>query len=165
MNDTTSTPGSDARAEGHEGFDEQKTRPWLQVPTGGLSGRPPATDVNPADRPGVPMYGTAGQREPQPPLDQQPRRVTVLVGVETKGLTPVFGTAQPPHGLSGLIRRYAYTIPEHNAARWMTLMLGDRVDVMESRMRRHPVVTVLALALLGGGISLFRRRRAAARWW
>lgn len=53
---------------------------------------------------------------------------------EHKFLTPVFGTAQPLKGLSGLIRRYAYTFSEGQTAHWLLLIAGDRVDVAESRI-------------------------------
>ena len=47
----------------------------------------------------------------------------------------VFGTVQPLRGLSGAIRRYAYeNYSEARAAHWLLLMLGDRVDVLESRV-------------------------------
>lgn len=53
---------------------------------------------------------------------------------EHKFLTPVFGTAQPLRGLSGVIRRYAYTFSEGRTAHWLLLLLGDRVYVVESRV-------------------------------
>ena len=46
----------------------------------------------------------------------------------------MFGTAQPLRGLSGAIRRYAYTFSEGQTAHWLLLMAGDRVDVLESRV-------------------------------
>jgi hypothetical protein len=48
-------------------------------------------------------------------------------------LTPVFGTACPLRGLSGLVRRYAYGYSEARLAHWVLLVLGDRLDVIESR--------------------------------
>jgi hypothetical protein len=51
-----------------------------------------------------------------------------------KRLTPVYGTANPPHGLAGVMRRWAYAYPENLARHWMVLMLADRVDVMEDRL-------------------------------
>lgn len=133
----------------------------------GGSGRPPAADRDPKDRPGVPMYGGqarggAGEVAVRPPLDQQPQTVPVLIGVEVDRLTPVFGTSVPPKGLSGAIRRFAYSIPEHKAGRWMMLMLGDRVDVIESRIRRNPVPAIgIAAAMIG--LLRWRARRKAAR--
>lgn len=93
-------------------------------------------DEAPERRPGVPM-----EAEPHPaegahgelPARQHPR-VTVLRRRGLAELTPVFGTAQPPRGLSGLIRRVAYRIPEHRARHWLMLMAADRVDVLEDRL-------------------------------
>ncbi|HEX2093724.1 MAG TPA: hypothetical protein VHG28_15080 [Longimicrobiaceae bacterium] len=49
-------------------------------------------------------------------------------------LTPVFGTACPPKGLSGMIRKYAYTLSEGKSSHWLLLMAADRVDVVESML-------------------------------
>ena len=46
----------------------------------------------------------------------------------------MFGTAQPLRGMSGAIRRYAYTFSEGRTAHWLLLIVGDRVDVLESRV-------------------------------
>lgn len=118
-------------------------------------------DKDASDRPGVPMYGRSGMHAAitKPPLEPQPATVPVLVGVDVGRLTPVFGTAQPPRGLSGLIRRAAYRIPEHKAGRWMLLLLGDRIDVWESRLGRNRWAAIGgATALLG--LLAWRRRIA-----
>lgn len=100
------------------------------------SGGVHAVDV-PQDRPGVPMAATpprpargAHWKEParQSAADEHLHRT----GLERP--TPVVGTAQPPHGISGLIRRKAYDMPEHLARHWMLLFLADRVDVLEDRI-------------------------------
>lgn len=53
---------------------------------------------------------------------------------EHKFMTPVFGTAQPLKGISGQIRKQAYTYSEGRLAHWLLLIAGDRVDVLESRI-------------------------------
>jgi hypothetical protein len=128
--------------------------------------RTEAVDSEPASRPGVPMlpenpapYPTVAGR----PLEQQIATEEILVGVEARinaggDLTPVFGTSVPPRGLSGVIRRAAYEIPEHKGGRWVLLMLGDRVDVWEGRIARHPIA---AAAIVLGVISAFAFTR---RW-
>ena len=45
------------------------------------------------------------QPEGDPP--QQQEKVEILVSSERPGITQVFGTVQPPSGLSGMIRRIA----------------------------------------------------------
>jgi hypothetical protein len=93
------------------------------------------------------MLATPGAAPAEIP--RQESTPSVFVGVEVGRLTPVFGTAVPPRGLSGLVRRAAYKIPEHKGKRWMLLMLADRIDVQESRLRRHPLI---ASALLVTGL-------------
>jgi hypothetical protein len=131
----------------------------------GANGRPDAADADPTSRPGVPMYKPAGSSAEivRPPLEQQQTDVEVLVGRDIGQLTPVFGTCQPPRGLSGLMRRAGYRIPEHKAGRWMTLLLADRVDVWESRVRRHPILTALLVAAVVGGVKAKPRRSKFSR--
>src|SRR5437868_2040167 len=97
-----------------------------------------AVDREPSVRPGVPMIPD----HPAPVTRTQPARqeatVPVLVSIDVGELTPVFSTAVPPRGLSGLMRRRAYGIHEHKAGRLLLLLLADRVDVWENRVRRHP---------------------------
>ena len=51
---------------------------------------------------------------------------------EQPNLTPVFGTTCPPKLLSGKLRDYAYQYGEGTNRHWMTLMLADRIDMVES---------------------------------
>ena len=89
-------------------------------------------------RPGVPL-----EKEPRPDpgasWDEPERQHSATRHLKRKGLprlTPVYGTAQPPKGLSGVMRQAAYDIPEHKRSHWMLLMAADRVDVLESRLGR-----------------------------
>jgi hypothetical protein len=93
-------------------------------------------DLNPADRPSVPKERAeeTGAHWEFPP--RQTQHVPREKSTEHEFVTPVFGTAQPLRGLSGAIRRYAYGFSEGQTAHWMLLMLGDRVDVLESRIGR-----------------------------
>jgi hypothetical protein len=90
------------------------------------------------DRPGVPResvpHRLAGAHWRVP--EQQTPRVGVLVRAGLAQLTPVFGTCQPPHGLSGQLRKAAYRIPDWRARHWMIVLLADRIDALESRIRR-----------------------------
>lgn len=48
----------------------------------------------------------------------------------------MFGTACPPSGLSGAIRRVAYArYSQGRAAHWLLLMAADRVNAGESHLR------------------------------
>src|SRR2546421_3605163 len=131
----------------------------------GRQGRPTPVDRDPKSRPGVPMIGRAREGNAPPlgsAIEQQQTDVTVLVGRDIGRLTPVFSTAQPPRGLSGLLRRAAYSRPEHDPNRWLLLLLGDRVDVWEGRLERHPIAAAgAALAVLA--LAGFRPRRRRSR--
>lgn len=55
--------------------------------------------------------------------------------IEHKFLTPVFGTAAPLKGLSGVMRKHAYSAySEGRAAHWLLLLAADRVDAVESHV-------------------------------
>lgn len=56
--------------------------------------------------------------------------------IEHGMLPPVFGTAQPLHGVSGAIRRFAYdNLSETKNTRWLLLVLGDRVESVGAHLR------------------------------
>jgi hypothetical protein len=121
-------------------------------------------DRRPEDRPGVPM-----ETEPRPAEGahwREPERqrsdVLVLKRAGLAELTPVFGTTLPPRGLSGLLRRAAYRIPEHHARHWALLLLADRIDVLEHRVREPGTArwVVLGAAALG---AVWLGRRALGR--
>jgi hypothetical protein len=95
-------------------------------------------DLDPADRPSVPRErfdpSSTGAHWEYP--DQQPEEWPRERSVEHTQLTPVFGTTCPPKGVSGAIRKHAYaTYSEGQAAHWLLLMAGDRVDMVESTLR------------------------------
>ena len=64
------------------------------------------------------------------PTLQEPD-VELLQSVEHKQTPAVFGTASPPRGVSGMMRRLAFRWSESNWAHWMILMGADRVDMVE----------------------------------
>jgi hypothetical protein len=90
-------------------------------------------DLELKNRPAVPMERTPPrfihQHEGQ--IEQQAESVEVLVSPERPGITPLFGTAQPPSGVSGMIRRAAYKMTENDVRHWLMLLLADRVNVVE----------------------------------
>jgi hypothetical protein len=73
---------------------------------------------------------------------QQTPIVEVLRSNERPELTRVFGTSTPPSGLSGRLRRYAFKFSEGSSAHWLTLILADRVNVLEGIIDdlRHGIV-------------------------
>ena len=95
-------------------------------------------DSDPSDRPSVPKLqfqkDLTGAHWEFP--DRQPEKWPRERSIEHKFLTPVFGTAQPPKGLSGVIRRFSYArYSEGQAAHWLLLMLADRVDAIEEHLK------------------------------
>ncbi|HEX6178974.1 MAG TPA: hypothetical protein VF057_11490 [Thermoanaerobaculia bacterium] len=56
----------------------------------------------------------------------------VHVSNEHPDITPVFGATVPPRGLSGRMRDYAYEFGEGTNRHWMTLLMADRIDMLES---------------------------------
>ena len=95
-------------------------------------------DSDPSDRPSVPKLqfqkDLTGAHWEFP--DRQPEKWPRERSIEHKFLTPVFGTAQPPKGLSGAIRKFSYArYSEGRAAHWLLLMLADRVDAVEEHVK------------------------------
>jgi hypothetical protein len=95
-------------------------------------------DLDPADRPSHPKLRYApeatGAHWDFP--ERQPEKWPRERSVEHAFLTPVFGTAQPPKGLSGAIRKLSYArFSEGRLAHWLLLVAADRVDAYEEHLR------------------------------
>jgi hypothetical protein len=115
-----------------------------------------AIDAAPGTRPGVPREQAAdggGAWWDRPP---QQRGMEALSRQGLRAATPVFGTAQPPRLVSGLLRRAAYRIPEHRSSRWALLLAGDRLDVLEHRLGRNLWILPAALGLAAGYVAVTR---------
>jgi hypothetical protein len=94
-------------------------------------------DANPENDPTYPMKhwnGADHERLNYEKAPQQPIDIEVLYSVERPGVTRVFGNSTPPLGLSGAVRRYAYQYSEATATHWMTLILADRINVIEGKL-------------------------------
>ncbi|HYG01422.1 MAG TPA: hypothetical protein VD927_03205 [Chryseosolibacter sp.] len=115
-------------------------------------------DANPDNNPTYPMKDWNGadyDRLDYERASQQPLNVEVLHSNERPGITRVFGTVTPPSGLSGILRRYAFKFSEGNAVHWMTLLMADRVNVVEGIIDdlKHGIVP-----------NIFKERGWAAEW-
>ncbi|HEX8564668.1 MAG TPA: hypothetical protein VF648_03300 [Pyrinomonadaceae bacterium] len=91
-------------------------------------------DANPKNDPTYPMKNRnngehAGYSWDRPP--QQPINVEILHSNERPNVSATFGTAAPPAGVSGSIRRAAFKYSENSYGHWLPLMLADRVDMVE----------------------------------
>ena len=91
-------------------------------------------DANPENEPTYPMKNYTGadhDRLNYERAPQQPVNIEVLHSNERPGVTRVFGTSTPPSGLSGMLRRHAFKYSEGKTQHWLTLLLADRVNVVE----------------------------------
>jgi len=90
-------------------------------------------DANPENDPAYPMR----KRKPGPPAKSwkrppmQAASVELLFSTERNNRPAVFGTAVPPSGLSGALRRRAFRYSESDYRHWLGLMLADRINVVE----------------------------------
>jgi len=62
---------------------------------------------------------------------QQPENAEILKSVERPNLTAVFGSASPPEGVNGAIRKLAFRYSESSYGRWLPLVLADRLGAVE----------------------------------
>jgi hypothetical protein len=127
-------------------------------------------DLDPADRPSYPKLqypADTGAHWDFP--ERQPGGEGREHSIEHAFVTPVFGTAQPLHGLSGAIRRLAYArFSEGRLAHWLLLIAGDRVEAWGSTLRQLasgrpvPPATGVGTEVTRGGLRS-RRGRSDAR--
>jgi hypothetical protein len=124
-------------------------------------------DLDPADRPSVPKLRydpeLSGAHWVFP--ERQPEREPRERSIEHRFLTPVFGTACPPRGLSGAIRRLSYArYSEGRAAHWLLLLGADRVDAVESHLRSFLTPRPDNPVTETGAVGELRRRGIASRF-
>ncbi len=123
-------------------------------------------DLDPSDRPSVPRERYDPDRAgahwdfPERQVEKTPRERSI----EHKFLPPVFGTACPPKGVSGAMRRYAYTFSEARSAHWLVLMAADRVDALESHLRSFLTLRPDNPITETGVLSEFSRHGIASRF-
>ena len=91
-------------------------------------------DADPSNNPTYPMRDVSrddkgGMNWERPTI--QPQTVEVLQSTEHERRPAVFGTSTPPSGLSGMIRRVAFTQSEGKWSHWLMLLAADRINVVE----------------------------------
>ena len=91
-------------------------------------------DADPENEPTYPMKKYTGDDHnrsnyERPPL--QPVHEEILHSNERPNISAVFGTPNPPSGLSGVIRRHAFKYSESNYSHWLYLILADRINMVE----------------------------------
>ncbi len=143
-------------------------KPPLAASSDELRARIPGwgVDLDPKDRPSVPRERLVDPRENGAHWDfpeRQPETWPRERSVEHKFLTPVFGTACPPHGLSGAVRKFAYRYSEARTAHWLLLVLGDRVDAIEHHLRSFATLRPDNPVTQTGVLSEVRRHGLSSR--
>jgi hypothetical protein len=123
-------------------------------------------DLDPADRPSYPRLRYApeitGAHWDFP--ERQPEKWPREHSIEHAFVTPVFGTAQPLKGLSGVIRKFSYArFSEGRAAHWLLLIAADRVDAWESHARSFVTTRPDNPITQTGVLSEFRRHGVQSR--
>jgi len=104
-----------------------KNLDYKNIPGWGIDADPQNDPTYPMkDRTDAEQTGYSWERPPQ-----QPVSVEVLHSNERPNVSAVFGTAAPPSGLSGQLRRYAFQYSESQFRHWLPLVLADRVNVVE----------------------------------
>lgn len=130
-------------------------------------------DLDPADRPSYPrlQYAPESTGAHWEFPERQPEKWPRERSIEHAFLTPVFGTAQPPKGLSGAIRKLSYArFSEARSAHWLLLVVADRVDAVEEHLRSFTTTrpdnpftgTGVTAEITAGGLRS-RRGRVDAR--
>lgn len=90
-------------------------------------------DLDEENRPAVPMKRTP-PRFINPHWTQPTQQVSdkkVFHSTERPSITPVFGTPNPPSGISGFIRGVAFKYSENDLRHWLMLLFADRVNILE----------------------------------
>lgn len=91
-------------------------------------------DADPKNDPTYPMKDYTGDDHRRLNYDRpsaQSEDVEILHSNERPNLSAVFGTAVPPSGLSGMVRRYAFKHSEGSFGHWIPLLLADRINAVE----------------------------------
>jgi hypothetical protein len=111
----------------------EKTSPEEQrrKPPAGIEGW--GADLDPQVRPAYPKERTPPRfiHRHWDELEHQQPSVKVFHSTERPGLTPVYGTMQPPSGVSGMIRGAAFRYSENDLRHWLMLLFADRVNMVE----------------------------------
>ncbi len=88
-------------------------------------------DADPANNPTYPIKKSPENQLSIARPTLQISEKEILHSNERPYMTAVYGTIAPPSGLSGQIRRYAFRYSESNLMHWLSLLLADRINVVE----------------------------------
>jgi hypothetical protein len=121
-------------------------------------------DLDHRNRPAYPMERKPARLDgaPLPEPEAQVQNVEVLHSIERPGISRIFGSPQPPSGLSGQMRRVAFKYSESDLRHWLLLLAADRVNMVEgigSDLMHGHVPNIFAEM---GGPAEFKYNREAA---
>jgi len=91
-------------------------------------------DADPKNEPTYPMKNWTGDDHKRIHWDRPQLKsvnTEILKSVEHARMPAVFGTSVPPSGLSGKMRRFAFTYSEGKWWHWLALLAADRVNMVE----------------------------------
>ena len=109
---------------------EKKRIDPTQIPGWGM-------DADPENEPTYPMKKYTGDDHKRSQWERpvlQQSHVKILKSTERPSLSAVYGTGQAPSGLSGALRKFGFSYSENMNRRWLTLILADRIDIMEENV-------------------------------
>jgi len=133
---------------------ENKTD-YTQIPGWGM-------DADPENEPTYPMKNYTGDDHKRLNWErpsQQEENIEILKSNERPSISAVFGTASPPSGLSGMIRRQAFKYSESSYAHWLPLLLADRINVVEGVIQDLTEGTIPNIFVEKGWKSDFKYNR------
>ncbi|MFL5763533.1 MAG: hypothetical protein ACJ77K_06275 [Bacteroidia bacterium] len=91
-------------------------------------------DTDPKNEPTYPIKHYTGDDHKRINWERpalQPVSVEVLVSTERPNVSAVYGSPNPPSGLSGVLRRNAFKYSENRLKHWLRLLIADRIDIVE----------------------------------
>lgn len=95
-------------------------------------------DADPNNDPTYPYRARVAEDQAEMNWERPPLQhfdVEILASVEHNRLPAINGTAHPPRGLSGVLRRLAFMHSESDWRHWLVLMAADRVEIGEDLLR------------------------------
>jgi hypothetical protein len=113
-------------------MEEQNNHESLREKMGHIKGW--AHDADPQDEPNYPYKHYTGDDHKRLNWERptlQEKTVELLQSTEHMRTPAVFGTPNPPSGLSGAIRRQAFKYSENMLRHWLLLLMADRIDAIE----------------------------------
>lgn len=108
---------------------EQETKNYQHIKGWGIDANPHNNPTYPIKKHAEGSAHTGGAMNNRPAQQQYAQEI--LVSKERSSGSAVVGETVPPTGLSGLLRRYAFTFGESEYGHWLPLLMADRINEVE----------------------------------